>query len=194
MNWPLFAVACWLLAVLQTGLAPLLTLGGRLPGTGAQLLLVLAAFIPLCSQRFWEAVLAACLAGLLMDLLANPLPGVALMGPMALGTAVAACVLWMLKKSLLGTSALSLVLAVFVCGVVANAVAVGLLFFRGVNLPVAAAEPVPDLIVTHELFKRFIEVVCTTALALPVGFLMLLSLPLWGMGGKQVDRRFGQEE
>ena len=193
MNWPLFAIACWLLAVLQTGLAPLLSLGGRLPGSGAQLLLVLAAFLPLCSNRFWEAVLASCLAGLLMDLLAEPVPGVPLMGPMALGCVVAAGIIWLFKKSSLGETVLSLVLAVFMFGAVANAVAVMLLYFRGVALPMAAAEPVPNLVVTHELFKRLMEVICTTALALPIGFLLMLSLPLWGMGGKPMERRRGQE-
>lgn len=193
MNWPLFAIACWLLAVLQTGLDPLWTLGGR-SSAGVQLLLIVAAFVPLCTSRLWEAVLAACLAGLLADLLVEPVPGVPLMGPLAIGFAAGACVIWLFKKSALAPSVLSLAFATFMAGLAANAVALVLLHARGIALPMAPAEPVPGLALPHDMLRRLIGVVVTTAVSLPLGFLLMLSQPLWGMGGKQVERRFGNAE
>lgn len=193
MNWPLFAIACWLCAALQSGLAPLLTVGGRLPGGGAQFLMVLASFVALCSPRATQAVVAACVAGILMDLQVEPVSGTPILGPMALGCAAAVGAVWLLKKKSLSPSVLSLVLAVFVAGAVANAVAATLLYARGVALPVLPADPVSGFSLPRELFRRFVEVVCTTALALPMGAILMLSQPLWGMAGKQMERRFGQE-
>ncbi len=191
MNWPLFAILCWLFAALEAGLAPLLSIGGKLPGS-PHLLMVLAAFVSLCVPRALEAVLAACVAGLLADLLAEPVPGTPLLGPMALGCAAACAMVQLFRKKGLAPSVLSLVLVTFAAGVVANAVAVALLRLRGVNLPLLGADPVPGMSVPRECFNRFVSVLCSTALALPVGFLLMLSLPLWGMSSKQTERRFGQ--
>lgn len=194
MNWPLFAIACWLCAVLQVGLAPLLSVGGRLPGGGAQFLLVLAAFAAVCVPRAPQAVLAACVAGLVMDLQAETIPGAPLMGPLALGFAAGATAVCWFRKKGLAPSVLSIVLAVFIAGVVAHGVALVLLYARGVALPGLPGERVPGFAPSRELLGRFIAVVCSAALALPMGALLMLSLPLWGMSGKQVERRFGQAE
>lgn len=194
MNWPLFAIACWLCAVLQVGLAPLLSVGGRVAGGGAQCLLVLAAFAAVCVPRVSHAVLAACIAGLVMDLQSEVLPGASLMGPLALGCGTGAMVVCWLRKKGMAPSVLSVVLAVFIAGAVAHAVALALLYARGIAMPGIPGERVPGFAPSGELLGRFVSVVCSTALAVPMGALLVLSLPLWGMGGKQVERRFGQAE
>lgn len=193
MNWPLFAIACWLGAALQTGLAPLLSVGGRLAGGGAQFLLVLAAFAALCVPRLPQAVLAACIAGLVMDLGAEVIPGTPLMGPLALGCAAGALVIAWLRRKGLAPSVLSLVLAVLVLGAVAHGVALALLYARGIAMPGLPADRVPGFAPSRELLGRFIAIVCSAALAIPVGIPLMLSLPFWGMSGRQVERRFGQE-
>ena len=148
--------------------------------------------LALAPLTWWPIALLGI--GLLADLLVEPVPGVPLMGPLAIGFAAGACVIWLFKKSALAPSVLSLAFATFMAGLAANAVALVLLHARGIALPMAPAEQVPGLVLPHDMLRRLIGVVVTTAVSLPLGFLLMLSQPLWGMGGKQVERRFGNAE
>jgi len=101
MRWIFFVILAWLLVVVQTTLGRLLTYEGLTIGTiGPDLVAPLAVFLSLCVRRSTDAAIAACLLGFLLDLTTGAANGsFAVVGPMAMGYALAGKMLFHVREA-----------------------------------------------------------------------------------------------
>lgn len=177
MRWLVFILAALLLLVLDSGVRHLWPTSA--PPT---LLLALCVFVALhapATTSAWAGLVLGALIDLRMPLdFGGSLHDAAILGPMAVGYFTAAYVVVQLRVVLMRDSSIALAALVFVAGVFAHLVAVALLTVRG--LPYLAAEPAVGWSAADQLTSRFFELLYSTLLALPVGFVLLRTVNHWG--------------
>ncbi|MEM1212880.1 MAG: hypothetical protein AAGI68_11360 [Planctomycetota bacterium] len=175
MRWLLFIPAAYLAAALSVGLGSFLSLGSG--HARPDLLIVLLAFVTLQAPTATARV-AALLLGILADTLHSHDPAVpGLLGPFAIGYLVGYFAIQQLRPFLVRDSVITLAVMSLAAAAFAHLTAATLLSLRG--LPIFAGQPVPDFTVLSQLGRRTVQTLYTTALAFPVGFLLLRTKPLW---------------
>ena len=187
MNWLIFAIAAYLLLALETGLRTLLALP-LLADASPRLLLILAVYVGMMAPA--STVPWAFLAlGLLTDLQPGPARDVILIGPAALGYLVGAYVVLQLRAMVFRESVLALSVLVLVGGIFVHLCWVALLTARG--LPMLTHEPIVGWSAADQLVHRFLELLYTAVVAVPVGLVLFKVSPIWHFNHRsRADRHF----
>lgn len=173
MNWIVFAIAAYLAYALQQGLGHFWNINGHEP----LLPLIVLVFIGLqasASTVAWSAILL----GLLVDIHTQRVTD--LVGPWALGFLAAGYALLQLRNLLFKDSVITIGIMSFVAGIFAVLVTTILYAMRGIGF--LTGEGLADFSAAEELFNGFLMLLYTTALSLPVGYLLLKSKSAWGFG------------
>lgn len=182
MRWPVFLILAYLALALDGGLRGLWVYHGTWP----ELPLILLVFIAL-SAPARHVAWSALLLGLLVDLqpIAVHLPSdrssaadLVLVGPNALGYMLAGFAAYQFRGFAFRDSPITVAVAALFSGVFAHLVVVALLSFRGFSW--LTAEPIPDYSAAADLVARALRLLYTAVVALPVGWLLIRSDPLWG--------------
>ncbi len=171
MRWPVFGIVAYVWLFLEEGTRTLLAIGQITPS----FLLILMVFIGLWAPPL-TAAWAAIILGLMTDLTtpiqpANYPADVALIGPACLGYLVGVYVTIQLRMMVFRDSPLAVGVLVFLAGMFAQLVIVAVLTMRG--LPWLTAQPVQGWSAADQLVHRFLVLLYTAALTIPMGYLLL---------------------
>ncbi|MFP4145238.1 MAG: hypothetical protein ACLFV3_08850 [Phycisphaeraceae bacterium] len=179
MNWLLFILATGLILAIEVMLRPLLGLPGR-GGISPELTLVLATWLALVARS--SAVPWAMLAlGLLAELSSpGPLPGV-VVGPVTLGYLAAGYVVLQLRVLVFRESLITLIAMVFAAGLAVQLVSVALLIPHARGW---VGEAGAGWSASGQLTRGFLELLYTAAATLPLGLILVRTIPLWHFAGK----------
>jgi len=182
MRWTVFLIFAYLFLAVEIGLDRLLEYGGVSPS----FLLILGVFVGLSAPRM-TVVWTMLILGLLTDLTYGHTMSdgrlLWLTGPATLGYLCGALVVLQLRALVVRESAISLAVMVFVVGVFVHLVVVAILTLRG--LPWPTASPIADWSAADELAGRFFELLYSAILALPLGFVLARTEPLFAfLAGK----------
>lgn len=186
MNWLGFALVAWILAGMEIGLKDALRLGPT--GVAPSFLVPLAVLVAMLGTR--RAALAAALCvGALLDLTAIPhaAPGsapVPVLGPYALGLALAAQLIGAARTLTITRHPLTFVILTLLAGLVMH-VAVAAIFTARELLTLG-----PDFPAGSQLLHRAASSLYTAVVALPLGWLLLRIAPLVGLPNPAARRGF----
>lgn len=178
MRWLVFALFAYVALALDQGLRTLLAFDPGVGPVAPSFTLVLAVYVGLWAPS--RAVAWAFLfLGAASDLLhvwpsvqaaapnaSGPALG-AIMGPLAIGYLVGAYAVIQVRGLLYRESTFALAVVALGVGAAVHLVAMLLLTLRGLPLPLG--EPVPGWRVADEFLRRFLEILYTAVLAVPVG-------------------------
>jgi len=190
VNWFVFLLLSYLALVLELGLDGLIHVGHVVPS----LTLILAVHVAWSAPRAivpW----AMLVLGFGQDM-THPFPvwqgqDIPLIGPGCLGHVAAGCVCLHLRPQLRRASPLAMVLMTFAAGVFMHLVVVAMVTARG--LSVLTGDPVPGWDVPDELVGRFLSLLYTVLLAVPLGSLLGRTNIIWGFApGKAAVTRSGR--
>lgn len=184
MRWSVFLVFAYIALALETGIRSRLgppSMGGISPSFVALLVVFISLFAPRLT-----ALWAVWLLGLLMDLSA-PFPmasagSVFLIGPYALGYVFGCVLILQLRALVFRKRLLTFALLTFVCLLAASLVAVGLLALRS-WYPQGEATVYFESTALRELLHRLGIAAYSAILAIPLGWMLVKSLPLWNFYG-----------
>ncbi len=177
MRWPVFVIFAYVAAALEVGLSGLMTFGGVRPS----LLLILGVFIGMSASPM--ALAWAMLAlGVVVDIIDCPVKDVTILGPAALGYLFGAWALLQFRGLLFRQSAIALAALTFIVGIFIHLVIVALFTMRGI--PWLVGEPIEQWSAADQLYHRFLHLLFTAVVAVPVGALLIRFEALWGFGGK----------
>lgn len=187
MRWTIFVIFAFAALVLELGLRNLLKL--ELAGNASpSFVLILAVFVAMWAPPR-VALWSGLILGLLLDL-NNPFvengSEYALIGPAALGYVLGAYAVVQLRGLVYRDSPFALAALVFVGGIFVHLLIVAVLTLRG--LPILAY-PIPDWHAAPQLYQRFWELLYTAIVAVPLGFILLRTMPLWAFEGVKSSRR-----
>lgn len=177
MNWLTFAILTYLAYALEIVLAPIWPMQGHAP----LVLLVLLVFVGLQASAM-SVAWAAIVLGLLADLLPIQQSQVGVIGPWAIGFLAAGYALVQLRNLLFRDSMFTIGIMTLVAGVFALLVAVTLQAFRGI--PMLGNEPVVGFKAAEQLYSGFFTLLNTAVFAIPMGYALLRTRPMWGFGGR----------
>jgi rod shape-determining protein MreD len=190
MRWTLFVAFAFLACALDAGAQPLIVI--RIMGLEIvpNFLLILTAFVALWAPQP-TAVWAGLILGLLTDCLVR-LPAsdgrayIALLGPNALGYALAAYTVIQIRNIFKRESAIALTVCLFLAGIMAFLLTIMLITGRGVY-----TEPIPGWHALPQLARAMACLLYSSILALPLGWLLEKTRPLWGFdnAGQNSGRR-----
>jgi hypothetical protein len=178
MRWSVFILTAYVALLLQAGLANLLAYGDS--AVTPSFLLILGVFVGMWAPPRTVAW-AMLVLGLLTDLThAYPIGDVQmiyLVGPASLGYLLGATAVCQLRSMVFRDSALALMVMVFLVGILVHLAAIALLTIRG--WPWIPGEPIAGYSQTHALVEAFKQLLYTTLLALPVGYVLQRTSALW---------------
>lgn len=178
MRWPVLFIFAYFALALQQGLATLLQVRGTTP----DLILLLVVFVAISAQPRVLAWAALAL-GVLVDL-STPLQptgyatDLVLVGPGALGYLAAGYVAWQLRGLVFRESRLVFGAIVLLAGIAGHVVIVAVLGLRGLPWPIG--EPIGGWAAADQLAVRFLKLIYTSALAMPLSTLLIRTRPWWG--------------
>ena len=176
MRWPVFAVFAFLALILEVSLRNTLRLDSLHHGVSPSFMACLLAFVLLFAQRL-SALWACWILGMMMDLLPAANGGDAhVIGPYALGYVFGGLVILPLRTMVFRRRPLTMAAAAFVFALSSAVVTVSLLTVRH-WYPAAAEHPYSGM---ADLIHRGLEAVYSGILNVPLGWVLLLTLPLWG--------------
>lgn len=175
MNRLVFALITFVALVLETGLRTLFALGPT--NATPSFLLVIAVFIGLLGQP-GVVVWSFLVLGVLTDLQGGPVAGGVIIGPAALGYLAGAYAILQLRTLVFRESVLTLAVLTFVTGVFVQLVVVALYTFRG--LPITPAEAIEGWSAANQLVERFLNLLYTAVVAIPLGFVLFRFAGIWG--------------
>ena len=167
MNWLLFAILTYGFLLMQMGLTALLGIPNA-EGVTPNFLLIFAVFVGIqAPERMvgWSM--------LVIGLCANLLPGpmnAPILGPVALGYLAGAFAVLQLRTLVFRESVISLAIMVVVVGIFIELVIVALYTARG--LPILLGQPIPNWSATDELAHRFLMLLYSAVVSVPVGLVL----------------------
>ena len=175
MRWPIFGLFAFLLVAAQLSFRNVLTLesvGFITPDVTA----ALAVFVSLFAHR--TAALWACwMLGLAVDLAPQAsAASVHVIGPHALGYVFGCYVVLQLRTMVFRRRALTMGLLTFICVLAASIVAVAIFTVRSWYAPDIPLQAGP----VSELLRRFGIALYSGLIAIPLGWLLAQSMPIWG--------------
>ncbi len=190
MNWLVFAILAYLCLLLQVGLTSLLGIPDA-QGVSPDFLLILAVYIGLLAPTktvAWGMLTLGILANLL-HIITGPTSSGPILGPEALGYLAGAFAVLQLRTLVFRESVLSLVIMVFVVGIFIQLVTVAL--YTGRGLPFLLGQPVPNWNAPDELVHRFLVLLYSAAVAIPLGFVLIRLKPAFNFtAGPRGERVF----
>lgn len=175
MRWSVFAAFAFILIVVQVSVRNVFTLE-QLRGLSPDLVACLVVFVALFAHR--SSVLWACwILGMLMDLAPSD-RGLEyhLLGPHALGYVAGGYLILQLRTMVFRRRMITMAFLTFTCLVATALVAVSILVLRS-GLYSEAVLPTGAF---RELLFRFGIAIYSALLAMPVGWLLNATMPLWG--------------
>lgn len=175
MRWPIFIVFALLALVLDRSLV------GALEFNGVQPLAVatVAVFVALMAPKM-TALWGCWLLGLLVDL-ASPMAGdgaVHLIGPHALGFTFGGYLVILIRSMVFRKRALTIGVMTVACMLGVALVVVVILTIRSWFGATAGAWPLDSA--TRALGYRFFVALYSGLIAMPLGWLLVRTMPLWG--------------
>ena len=185
MRWLTIAIFAYLLLGLEQGMAVAFAQPGGYSATPG-LLLILAVFLGLAAPTP-VVVWSALALGVLYDL-AHPVmigdvdtaANVAIIGPGTIGFLVGAFVLLRTRGLVYRGSLVSIALFTFITGVFVHLTIVFIFAVRGLSFLFLPGEAIVGWSWSGELVSRFISLICTSFLALPIGWVLLRSFGMFG--------------
>ena len=178
MRWLVFVIFLLASLALETGLSTLLEVGGNLTPS---FVLVLAVFVAVWAPPL-PAAWACLIVGVVVDLTqpfpVGPQQDVALLGPAALAFLGGGYLALQVRGMLFRDSPVTLAVMVLLLGAFVQVVLVALLTARGFAF--LTGEPILGWSAVGQLMHRLGCVLYSAVLALPLGFLLVRSAPLWG--------------
>lgn len=177
MNWLTFSILAYAAYAVQLVLGPLWSVNGREP----VLLLVLLVFVGLQAPGMHVAWAAAVL-GVMADVYFNDYQ-TGLIGPWALGYLAAGYALTQMRNLLFKDSMFTIAIMTLVAGVFALLVATTLHALRD-NVAFLGNPPVEGFSAAGQLYHGFATLLYTAAFAIPLGYVLLKSQPVWGFSGR----------
>jgi cell shape-determining protein MreD len=169
MNWLIFILITYLFLLMQTGLTALLGMPDA-KGVSPDFLLILAVYVGLLAPA--KTVAWSMLAiGIIANLLPGPIPQGPILGPEALGYLAGAFAVIQLRTLVFRESVITLAIMVFVVGIFIQLVTVALYTTRG--LPFLLGDPVPAWSASRELVDRFLMLLYSAAVAVPLGIVLI---------------------
>ncbi|HMN95912.1 MAG TPA: hypothetical protein PKC43_09980 [Phycisphaerales bacterium] len=187
MRWSVFLVAALLVTALDGSLMGLFSVGGTAPSL-APLLVVFVAMHAPRPTAMWAGMLVGLLADLSTPLVDGTLRPIHLIGPAALGYLFAVNLVLPLRSMVLRRNPLTLVvlvaLASFGCGLVITAI------WTARSLLGESIDPFGGRSAAGELALVSLRGALSGAAALPMGWLLMKSAPIWGFqsGGSRMMR------
>ncbi|MBX3355212.1 MAG: hypothetical protein KF724_05900 [Phycisphaeraceae bacterium] len=179
MRFALFILVLGVTLAVDAALMPALELGGAVPSTTA----ILVVFVLLLASRD-AAWFAAVAGGAALDLMA-PIPfdgrTIVVVGPWALGFAFGGQLVLTLRGALVRRHALTLAVATFVFLMASTVVWCAIWSLRG-WLP-ESLPPWGGDSVLREFAMRSRWALWSGAVALPIGWLLMRTIPAWGFPG-----------
>jgi cell shape-determining protein MreD len=176
MRWPIFVVFAFVALALEISLRNSLRLDNLYHGVSPSFVACLLTFILMFAPRL-TSLWACWIIGVVMDLL----PGqgetaVRVIGPCALGLVFGGLMIIPLRSMVFRRRLLTMAFMTFVFALASSIVSVFLLTLRHWYPSSSTA----DYSGLRDLTFRFFEALYSGVLAIPVGWLLLLTLPLWG--------------
>lgn len=176
MNWLVFTLVTFLFLVLENGLRTLLSID-IVEGVSPSFLLVLMVFVGLMANSPVVAW-ASLLLGIVADLQPGPVAEGVIVGPAALGFLVGGWAVTQLRSLVFRQSMTTLAVMTFASGIFVHLVIVALYTMRGLGL--MGAEPVANWSAADQLVRRFLELIYSSAIALPLGWILFRYIWIWG--------------
>ncbi len=180
MRWSVFFIFALLALVLELGLRSLWTLPiGPYLDAAPSLVLILGVFVGLHAPR--ESVYAGLfILGVLTDLsrplaVVEPVRDIVLLGPATLGHVAAAYVLLQFRTIVYRDSPVTMIVMTFAAGLAVHLVLVMLVLLRR-WLP---TDEVPDFEGGAQLLQRVLDVIYSSVLAAPAGWLLIRGRRWW---------------
>ena len=182
MRWGIFAIFTLLMLSIDAGVSDLLRIES-LWEIRPNFCGVLAVFVALSAPRI-TALRGCFVIGLLLDLTveytAGGNRGVYLVGPYALGLLAGGWVVLRGRTMVFRRRALTIGVMTLVALLVAQAIVVMLLVLRSRSWYPGGPIHWPDTAVGIELLRRILIAVYSGLAALPFGWLLVRTLPVWG--------------
>ena len=176
MNWLTFAILAYFGYALQILLGPVWPIDGHAP----MVMLILLVFIGLQAPPMAVAW-SALILGLLTDIFLQK-HTVGLIGPWALGFLAAGYAMVQLRNLLFRDSMFTIGIMTLIAGLFALLVATTLYAFRGI--PMLGNEPIVGFKAYEQLYSGFFTLLNTAVVAIPLGYALLRTRPLWGFSGR----------
>lgn len=179
MNWIVFGIFAYVLLAMERGLDLLLAWKEASPS----FVFILAVFVSLSAT--WHVVpWAMLLLGLFQDLTHTydiaMQSYTTLIGPYCLGYLTGGYICTQLRSIVNRNSPMALVLLVMVAGMFMHLVTVALITARQLPIfQVIHIEPVLAWRASDELVRRFFALIYTTGMALPIGYILFWTEPIW---------------
>lgn len=173
MSWFLFWVTAYVVLVLDVTGPSLWSIGQITP----HCVLILAVFIGLMASPA-TVVWAFLFLGVLVDLNAGLADGIDLIGPSILAYLTGAYVVLQMRAMVFRESLAALAVMVFAVGTFVELVTVAVLFIR--SIPWIPGESIPNWNASEQLVRSFFELIYSSIAALPIGFVLLRTVPAWG--------------
>ena len=187
MNWLLFVILTYGFLLMQVGLTALLGIPDA-QGVAPDFLLIFAVFVGVQAQTR-TVVWAMLIIGICANLLPGPIADGPILGPEALGYLAGAFAILQLRTLVFRESVISLAIMVFVVGIFIQLVTVAL--YTGRGLPMLLNQPVPHWNASDELVARFLMLLYSAAVSVPIGLVLLkLSPALIASSSKRGERVF----
>ena len=195
MRWAVFAIAAYLVMVLQVGLAKHLSVSTESGQVQPEFALLLAVLVALAAP-VRTAVIAGGILGLLMDLAASPYAlapaedaasaapaAMTLIGPYALGYMAGAYLVVQLRPMLFRQHPLALSAMVLAAGAESHLIVLALLWIR------QWYDPIAGFIASEQLVPRGMSLVYTAILGLIAAYPLNWASSLFGFhSGKPAGR------
>ena len=181
MRWAAFVVMLFVTLAAELSLRPVLTIRS-MGGISPSFIAPLAVFVAMFAPRM-TALWSCWLLGLLLDLSTPIVPGTGgsfyVLGPYALGYVFAGYLILQLRPVVFRQKVLTMAFLTFLSLVAVALITVAIFVLRGW----AGGDPTiypTSPSASQELFQRFGIAMYSAAVAIPVGWLMLATLPYWG--------------
>ncbi len=182
MNWLVFTLFGYLFLAMHQGLAGALQVETNWGLVVPQFVLVYAVYLGFFAPR--GAVMWSWgLLGFALDLLTVYTGGAVLIGPCTLGMLAGAVVVIQLRAMVLRTHPISHGFCVALCGLGYVLVSVGVLAVRRFY------DAVPDASPLGMFGAQLLAVLYTAALSVPIAWVMVKLLPVFGFQGVKLGRR-----
>ena len=182
MNWIVFAIFTYLFIAFQEGLRNVIALPAGMGGMAPALLLVLGVYICLYA-RTHIALWSMLILGALTDLLTTTIPGGPVIGPAALGYMLAGIAVLQMRGFVFKQSIFTLAFLTFISGILSSLTIITLYKLR--TLGWLTNEPIPGWYSAEQMFRYFMMLLYSSAVAFPLGFVLFKVLPIWNFTEKK---------
>ena len=176
MRWGVFIIALAVFLVMDQSFLQVLAVGSVFPGICGTLVVYVAMFSPR-STSLW----AALLCGLMLDLgspdVLSTGESIHVIGPYALGFTLGAYVVLLLRSIVVRRNPLTIAMLLIPCLVVSSVVYLAVWSLRGFYAETIL--PWGELSLGSEMGRIFGWILYSSILAVPVGWLLLLSWEFW---------------